>query len=115
MPVKISVTVRFYELKLKIFMFHTLNGTLPYTFLNFIFKVDIPILPSPGINNVFVINDQGNSNKKIITWIFTMVSIHVCFLLFTLPRGNDYKCTRKCMVMQVKLSFNNDFNARILL
>lgn len=57
------MTVRACELKLKIFMFHTLNGTLPHTFLNFIFKVDIPILPS-GINNVFVINDQGNSNKK---------------------------------------------------
>lgn len=48
-------------------MFHTLNGTLPHTFLNFIFKVDIPIPSSPGINNVFVINDQGNSNKKKIT------------------------------------------------
>lgn len=92
-------------------MFHTLNGTLPHTFLNFIFKVDIPIPPSPEINNVFVINDQGNSNKKKITWIFKMVAVHACFLiLFTLPHGNDYKCMRKCMVMQVKLSFNNDFN-----
>lgn len=36
-------------------------------FFNFIFKVDIPILPSPGIKSVFVINDQGNSNKKKIT------------------------------------------------
>lgn len=58
------MTIRACELTLKIFMFHTLNGTLPHTFLNFILKVDIPILPSPGINNVFVINDQGNSNKK---------------------------------------------------
>lgn len=39
-----------------------------------------------------------------------MVPINAFFLLlFTLPRGNNYKCMRKCMVMQVKLSFNNDF------
>lgn len=61
------MTLRSCELKLKIFLFPTLNGTLPHTFLNFIFKVDIPILPSPGINDVFVISDQGNSNKKKIT------------------------------------------------
>jgi len=92
-------------------MAHIQSGALAHTFLNFFFKVDIPILLSPGINNIFLISDQYNSSNEksheFLKWFHFMLAF---FFIFPCPScWKDYKCMRKCLAIQVELSFSNVF------